>query len=85
MQKLLLKARWGEQEAENCWDFKYLGSIYEAEGGEMTDVKKRIVMVRTRFGQVRHMWGDNQLIWMGHILRMGSERKLKQTVFEMHV
>ena len=46
---------WGEKAADNCWHFKYLGAIYEAGGGEMTDVRRRITMARTRFGQLRHI------------------------------
>ena len=121
----------------------------------MTDVRARIAMARTRFGQLRHLWHDKclhlnlrlrlykscvcsiltygceawcldvetrkainganasmvsvmtgksqhqeasskwrtfdlvawvrarRLQWLGHILRMGSERKVKQAVFEM--
>lgn len=37
MQKML---QWGKLNVDNCWQFKYLGSIYEVGGGEMTDVKK---------------------------------------------
>ena len=56
MQKLLLpKTMWGEKVTDNCWHFKYLDAIYEAGGGEMTDVRRRTVMSRTRFGQLRHI------------------------------
>ena len=61
MQKKMPKAKWGEKEADNCWLFKYLGSIYEAGGGEMTDVKRRIAMTRQRFGRMRHIWNDKTL------------------------
>ena len=61
MQKLLPKVMWGEKAADNSWHFKYLGAIYEAGGGEMTDVRRRIAMARTRFGQLRHIWHDKRL------------------------
>ena len=58
----------GEKEvAANCWHSKYLDSIYEVGGGEITDVRKRIAMDRTRFGQLRHIWHDKKL---HYILRL---------------
>ena len=138
--------------SDNARRFKYLGSVFEAGGGHMTDVSIRIAMATKRFGQLRHLWQDKlnlwlrlykscvcsiltygsetwrideqtrktlnganasmvsvltgktphqdvsskwktfdivawirdrRLQWLGHILRMGPERKLKQTVFEM--
>ena len=38
MQKSLSKVKWDEMEIKNSWCFKYLGSIFEAGGGCMTDV-----------------------------------------------
>ena len=38
-QKSLPKMRWGEIPANNCWRFKYLGSHFDADGGQMADVK----------------------------------------------
>ena len=61
MQNKMSKTKWGEKEADNCWLFKYLDSIYEAGGGEMTDVKRRIAMARQRFGRMRHIWNDKTL------------------------
>ena len=146
---------WGDTPADNSWHFKYLGSIFEAGGSHMPDVKRRIAMVTQRFGKLRHIWRSNELHvnlrlrlyksavcsiltygseawrltkkviralngansrmlsvitgktiheeasegktfdlvkwvrarrlqWAGHILRMeGTDRKLKQTIFEM--
>ena len=153
-QRELPKARWGEEEADNSWLAKYLGSLFQADGGQMTDVRQRIAMARSRFGKLRHIWGDGnlhinlrmrlyracvcsiltygseawflsrevrralngansqmvsiitgrsaheeaaegktfdlirwirarRLQWLGHILRMGPERQLKQAVYEM--
>ena len=39
----------------NVWLFKYLGSVFEAGGGHMTDVCTRIAMKRKKFGQLRHL------------------------------
>ena len=154
-QDSLPKVRWGDTEADNCWLFKYLGSVFEAGGSHMPDVKRRIAMAVARFGKLRHVWqrkelhlnlrlrlykaavcsiltygseawnltaavrralnGANsrmlsvitgktaheeaspatrtfdlvmwirarRLAWAGHILRMGTERRLKQALFEM--
>ena len=55
MQDAMPKVRWGEQEADNAWRSRYLGSIFEAGGGQMADVERRVTMAATRFGQMRHM------------------------------
>ena len=60
-QKLLQKVKWGEEEAENQWRSKYLGSIFEAGGGQMADVQTRIARARQRFGKMRHIWGNKDL------------------------
>ena len=146
---------WGDQEATNAWRNKYLGSVFEAGGGCLADVRIRIATARQRFGKMRHLWADKRLHinlrlrlykssvcsvmtygaeawrlddvvskalngtnsqmlsvisgkspheeasattrtfdllrwirarrlqWLGHILRMEKERKLKQAVFEL--
>lgn len=58
IQKQLPKVKWGEREIRNSWRFKYLGSIFEAGGGCMEDVRARISMVRRRFCKLRHIWHD---------------------------
>ena len=40
MQDAMPKVRWGEQEADNAWRSRYLGSIFEAGGGQMADVER---------------------------------------------
>ena len=55
-QASLPRAKWGNVEAANSWRFKYLGSIFQADGKQMPDVKRRIAMARTRFGKLRHVW-----------------------------
>ena len=56
MQEKLPMVRWGNVKAGNKWQFKYLGSINEAGGGEMADVKARIAMARQRFGEMCNIW-----------------------------
>ena len=60
-QKLLPKVKWGSEEAENAWQSKYLGSIFEAGGSQMPDVRARIAMAQTRYGKLRHIWHNNDL------------------------
>ena len=60
-QSLLPKVMWGSQAASNAWQSKYMGSIFEAGGSQMTDVRARIAMAQTRFGKLRHIWHDNDL------------------------
>ena len=61
MQNMLPKVKWGDIEAENTWQFIYLGSLFEAGGGDMSDVRRRIAMVTQRFGKLRHLWRDSDL------------------------
>ena len=153
-QKLLPAVKWGDNVAENQWRSKYLGSIFEAGGDQMPDVRSRIARAKQRFGKMRHIWGNKELHknlrmrlykssvcsiltygseawrltptvcaalngansstvskitgrtireeatagktfdlirwirarklqWLGHILRMGEERKLKRAIFVM--
>ena len=51
-QKKLPKVQWGKKKSKNAWLTKYLGSIFEAGGGQMHDIKTRIAMVRQRFGKL---------------------------------
>ena len=61
MQQQLPKAKWGDQPADNAWHFKYLGSIMQADGGQLKDIQTRIARARTRFGKMRHLWTDKAL------------------------
>ena len=56
MQNSLPKVKWGQKEANNCWEFRYLGAIFEAGGGQMADVRRRINMAVARFGKMRNIW-----------------------------
>ena len=55
-QNKLSKVKWGERAVDNVWQFKYLGSIFEAGGGDMMDVHARITMTMQRFGKLRNIW-----------------------------
>ena len=55
-QEALPKVKWDDKEAENCWRFPYLGVIFEAGGGQLTDVQRRIMLATARFGKMRHVW-----------------------------
>ena len=61
MQNNLPKVKWGLKEADNCWQFCYLGAIFEAGGGQMADVRRRINMAVARFGKMRNIWGSRVL------------------------
>ena len=61
MQDQLPKVKWDEHEASNTWQFRYLGSIFEAGGGDMADVRRRIAMATQRFGKLRNVWKDGNL------------------------
>ena len=60
-QKLLSKVKWGDEEARNSWRAKYLGSMFEAGGAQMSDVHIRIARARQRFGKMRNIWGNRTL------------------------
>jgi hypothetical protein len=40
---------------ENCYQFKYLGSLFTADGSEVKDIKKRIALAVGRCGKLRHI------------------------------
>ena len=60
-QESLPKVKWGDLEAKNAWQTRYLGAIFEAGGGCMTDIRARIAMARQRFGKLRHIWINKEL------------------------
>ena len=60
-QKLLPKVNWNDEEAENQWHSKYLGFIFEAGGGQMTDVKVWIARAKQRFGNNVYIYCSNLL------------------------
>ena len=60
-QALLPTAKWGDVPAENCWQFKYLGSIFTPDGSHMADVRRRIARAQSRHGKMRHIWKSKVL------------------------
>ena len=43
---------------ENIYFFRYLGSIFAADGSQEQDVLRRCSMVKTRFGQLRNIFNS---------------------------
>ena len=43
----------------NVYNFKYLGSIFSADGNEENDVKRRIALAMERMGALRHVFDSN--------------------------
>ena len=60
-QEQLPTAKWGEDPADNCWTFEYLGSIFTPDGSCMPDVRRRIAMAQQRHGKMRHIWKSKAL------------------------
>ena len=50
---------------KNVFKFKYLGSIFAADGSQEHDIQRRIGIATTRAGQLRHVFGDKSLSWTG--------------------
>ena len=44
-QQQLPQVKWGGKPTTNCWGFKYLGSDFDTDGGQMGDITSKIVMV----------------------------------------
>ena len=57
----LEKVYWGEQMIKNCWIFEYLGSLFQADGDQTPDIKRRIAMAVARAGKLRHIWAAEEL------------------------
>ena len=60
-QQRLPKVKWGDKEAQNQWRSKYLGSMFEAGGDQIHDVRTRIARAKQRFGKMRHIWANKEL------------------------
>ena len=43
---------------KNVYVFKYLGSMFTADGDQTRDVKRRIGMASTRMGELRHVFNS---------------------------
>ena len=46
---------------KNCFKFKYLGSMFSADGSEETDTRRRIGMAVSRCGQLRFVLGAKNI------------------------
>ena len=46
---------------KNCFLFKYLGSMFAADGSEEADIKRRIGMATSRCGQLRHIFKSTEV------------------------
>ena len=46
----------------NTFIFKYLGSLFAADGNQMYDVRRRIGMAMTRMGQLRHVFSSKIIL-----------------------
>ena len=49
------------EEIENVWTFKYLGSIFRADGDQTTDIKARIAAATTVAGKMRNIWASSTI------------------------
>ena len=61
MQEQLPVVRWGQIQADNCWQFEYLGAIFQADGDQLPDIRRRVAMAVQRHGKLRHVWKAHQL------------------------
>lgn len=43
-------------ELSNCWLFKYLGSLFRADGDQKTDIKTRVAIALVTSGKMRSIW-----------------------------
>ena len=60
-QKLEVKVICEGKPLKNCFLFKYLGSMFAADGSEDADLKRRIGMATTRCGQLRFVLGASNI------------------------
>ena len=52
---------WGDIVIGNYWQVEYLGSIFQADGDQTADIKRRIAMATTRAGKLRNIWAADCL------------------------
>ena len=58
-QKLKQKISCEGADLKNVFNFKYLGSIFSADGSHEADVKRRIVLSMQRMGALRHVFNSD--------------------------
>jgi hypothetical protein len=46
------------EKLDNSFKFKYLGSIFAADGGQQYDVRRRIGIAMDRMGQLRYVFSS---------------------------
>ena len=46
------------EKLKNCYLFRYLGSVFAADGSDEPDVRRRIGIAKARAGQLRHVLGS---------------------------
>ena len=59
-QKAKPQVKCAEAELENVFHFRYLGSVFAADGEHSHDVQRRTVMAMSRCGELRHVF-DGEL------------------------
>ena len=55
-QKALPKIKCGGRVLKNVYVFKYLGSMFSADGDHMVDVKRRVDLAMARMDQLIHIF-----------------------------
>ena len=48
-------------ELENAWIFKYLGSLFRADGDQKADVKTRVTIAMVTSGKMRGIWASDHI------------------------
>ena len=61
----------GDDELKNVFAFKYLGSIFCADGNQERDVKRRIALATVRMGELRHVFDAD--------IKLGLKMKIYKT------
>ena len=49
---------------DNSFKFKYLGSMFAADGSQHYDVRRRIGIAMDRMGQLRHVFSSKLPVWL---------------------
>ena len=46
---------------QNVWTFRYLGSLFRADGSQVADILARIASATTVAGKMRHVWSSSTI------------------------
>lgn len=60
-QNQLMRVYWGDSPLDNRWQAEYLGSIFQADGDQIPDIKRRVAMAVARAGKLRNIWAATEL------------------------